>query len=395
MRNFLLILCLAALPAACTLLDDAGGTKSRARTLRTPGERPSRKDPGQGAKTADTVLWCSAVRFPDDYDWQQDSAYGNASFELLLYRDFSPVLALPSGPQACFSPDPDRHHILSGHLYTELITGGDTRIGRDGEELFRFDGREYLVGLLEDGQDLYTLWRPVHGGGFCFRKNGDLLLKRSDGIPYGSLSDPSYAPSGALYRDADDIVFCFRAGHTLQEEIYVVRDGKESALRRIKGRVLDVRIRNRLPCLLQPDSRECSMSEGRIWPGPDGYAVTGRFVEHLRSYSGWMPADGSARARWLCSEEAVLYYCPEACFAVSRDAQGHVCWYSESGNGRSGQPCHFFTPACAFALGGRLWLALSPRDAWLKPQIRIGEQVHTLPLHGYISSLSAEIIPAS
>ena len=173
----------------------------------------------------DTTVYYSAVRFPDGYDWQRDTAYGSVPFELLLYRDFEPALTLPSGPDACFVPDPDRHHLAGGHLYTERMADGQTRIGRDGVELFRFPGREYLVGLLEDGEDLYTLSRPAKGDGFTFRRNGDVLLRQPSGTPFGSLTDPSYGPSGALYRDQEQVCFCYASGKGPQQTFHAVRDG--------------------------------------------------------------------------------------------------------------------------------------------------------------------------
>ena len=160
MRNlaFLSLLALGVLLPGCVLLED-GLTGARRRTdCSREGARPQRPRSGSALPgldaAADTTLWICAVRFPEGYDWQRDTAYGSIPFELVLYKDFAPVLTLPSGPEACFTPDPARHHLLEGHLYTERFQDGQTRIGRDGVELCRFDGREMLAGLLEDGGDL-------------------------------------------------------------------------------------------------------------------------------------------------------------------------------------------------------------------------------------------------
>ena len=160
---WLILLPVSAVLAACVWLDGGPDPDARMRidcergssppsaTAHPPASGP--EDPAP-APPPDTTVWLSAVRFPKDYDWQRDTAYGTAPFELVLYRDFAPELVLSFGPDACFVADPDRHHILSGHLYTERIADGCTRIGRDGRELFRFGQREFLVGLLEDGNDL-------------------------------------------------------------------------------------------------------------------------------------------------------------------------------------------------------------------------------------------------
>ena len=319
----------------------------------------------------DTTVWLSAVRFPKDYDWQRDTAYGTATFELLLYRNFVPVLVLPSGPDACFVADPDRHHILSGHLYTERIDGGQTRIGRDGKELFRFEGREFLSGLLEDGDDLYTLSRSVSGQGFSYRRNGEILLKRNDGVPYGSLDDPSYGPTGALYRTGGQTVFCFRAGNSYSGSHYLVRDGLETRLDEIlpTARVLDLKYRDGHSYVLGPALFRSLLDEGRIWPEGGGYAVTAFLSDGAGGhYSGWM-------------------------FAVSTDRTGIVRWYGPGGSGHSDGPCLFPGPGCAAAAGGFLVLALSPREAHGLPRICRDGRVTELDLHGYVSSVALRINP--
>ena len=62
----------------------------------------------------DTTLYFCAVRFDESYDWQRDTAYGSESFELLLYRDFEPVLSVSSAGSGCVSADFDTHHIIGG-----------------------------------------------------------------------------------------------------------------------------------------------------------------------------------------------------------------------------------------------------------------------------------------
>ena len=399
-----LILPVSAVLAACVWLDggpdpDARmridcerGTSPPSATAHPPAPGPD--DPAP-APPPDTTVWLSAVRFPKDYDWQRDTAYGTAPFELVLYRDFAPELVLPFGPDACFVADPDRHHILSGHLYTERIADGCTRIGRDGRELFRFGQREFLVGLLEDGDDLYTLSRSVSGQGFSFRKNGEVLLSRTDGIPFGRLDDPSYGPTGALYRDGGAPVFCFRMDFPGGTSLYRVQDGRESPLKEsLPGtRVLDLKVRDGRPLVLHPLSSSGGLQDGRIWPEGKAYAVTGRFPDGAGGwFSGVRDAADSAPRR-LCSEDATLYRTAEADFAVSTDAEGTVRWYGPSGSGRSDGPCLFPGPGCAAAAGTLLVLAFTPRQAHALPQIRRGGRVTELDLYGYVSSVAVSLSP--
>jgi len=344
---------------------------------------------------ADTTVYFSAVRFPDGYDWQRDTAYGSVAFELLLYKDFEQVLTLPSGADACFVPDPDRHHLLSGHLYTERMADGETRIGRDGAELFRFPGREYLVGLLEDGEDLYTLSRPAKGPGFSFRKNGAPLLIRTDGAPFGDLSDPSYGATGALYRDQSQVCFCFAAGSATDRSVYAVRDGQEERQAGTDGTVLDAKLSQGAVLLLGATHRDASLREGRIWPEGISFAVTGRFAEGIGAFSGYLDASAWGGPKRLCREEAALYRASRKTFAVSVDGSGTVRWYGPDGEGQEPLPCHFLTPACAAFTDGRPWLALTPRDTEHRPYVRTGTREREVDVNGYVSSLSVTVsLPA-
>ena len=394
---------LAAVLAACVWLDGGPGPDARMRSdceRGTSPNPPSYHPPDSGQDPVptippDTVVWLSAVRFPKDYDWQRDTAYGTAAFELILYRDFQAELILPGGPDACFVADPNRHHILSGQLYTERIADGRTRIGRDGIELFRFDGREFLVGLLEGRDGLYTLSRSVSGQGFSFRKNGELVFGRTDGVPFGSLDDPSYGPTGALYRYGGGTVFCFQAETPAGVYRYQVRDGTESLLKDNlpSTRALDLKLWDGEVLALHPLSFPIGLQDGRIWPEAGGYAVTGRFPDGANGYfSGWLDAAGGTAPQRLCSADASLYHTPEATFAVSTDPEGIVRWYGPS-SGRSEGPCFFPGPGCAAAVGGTLVLALTPRETHGLPQIRRGGRVTELDLYGYISSVAVGLSP--
>ncbi len=401
---WLILLPVSAVLAACVWLDGGPDPDARMRIDCERGSSPpsaTAHPPAPGPEDPapvpppDTTVWLSAVRFPKDYDWQRDTAYGTAPFELVLYRDFAPELVLSFGPDACFVADPDRHHILSGHLYTERIADGCTRIGRDGQELFRFGQREFLVGLLEDGDDLYTLSRSVSGQGFSFRKNGEVLLSRADGIPFGRLDDPSYGPTGALYRDGGAPVFCFRVDFPGGTSLYRVQDSRESPLKEsLPGtRVLDLKVRDGRPLVLHPLSSSGGLQDGRIWPEGEAYAVTGRFPDGAGGwFSGVRDAADSAPRR-LCSEDATLYRTAEADFAVSTDAEGTVRWYGPSGSGRSDGPCLFPGPGCAAAAGTLLVLAFTPRQARALPQIRRGGRVTELDLYGYVSSVAVSLSP--
>ena len=59
--------------------------------------------------------------------------------------------------------------IREGHLYTDNLDGTETVIRRDGEELFRYPGRESLRGFLLVGGKVHTLGQNLDGDGFAYR----------------------------------------------------------------------------------------------------------------------------------------------------------------------------------------------------------------------------------
>ena len=391
------LLLLAAAICGCVSLDGLGGGPHRTDTERDGHPSPDTRTPelpGLSSKP-DTTLYYTAVRFPDSYDWQRDTAYGQTDFELLLCREGTTLLTLPYGPEAPFCADPNRHHILGGHLYTERMLASETLIGRDGVELFRFDGREFLLGLLEDGEDLYTLSRPVSGKGFSYRKNGKILLAHSDATVYGSLTDPSYAPGGALYRSAGQIVFCYWAGYAYNSYHYLVQDGKDIRLDDIlPGRnVLDIKLHDSQTFILYPNFWRRLLYEGRIWPEGSSYSVTGRLSD---GYGGYqyevMDVNSDFLQPTVCREEsAVLYHTPEATCAVANGSDGTVRWYTPDGNYHSEEPCHFFSGACAALAGKRFAIALTPKDIRRPPRILNGSRTLNTGLYGYVSSVALEV----
>jgi len=261
-------------------------------------------------------------------------------------------------------------------------------------ELFRFPGREYLVGLLEDGDDLYTLSRAADGEGFSYRKNGTPLLIHSDGAPFGDLTDPSYGPTGALYRDQEQICFCFSTRDGVDRSHFYVCDGTETWMSELPpgAAVLDLKRRGGRNWALSSPCRGRSLAEGRIWPERADYALTGRFLDEAgRPFSGYLNAGALDEVEFLCPEEAVLYRSGWHTLAVSADAKGIVHWYGPEGNGQEETPCRFPTPGCAALVGREWWLALTPRDTRQRPFVRSGTQVREIDVNGYISRLSVRV----
>ena len=88
-----LLLAAAALDAAGCISGEQWLSTGRSR-----GDCHSRRPPveaGEAPAGSDTSVFLSAVKFGEGYDWRQDSDYGLAEFEVLMYKDFQPYLSIP------------------------------------------------------------------------------------------------------------------------------------------------------------------------------------------------------------------------------------------------------------------------------------------------------------
>ena len=298
----------------------------------------------------DTVLYMTAVEFPEGYDWRRDTSFGEVQGRLVLFRDSVRVLEVPAGPGSTASLDPDLHHFVDGHIYTESCTADGTVIGRDGETLFSYPGRELLCGLLVEGKDVYTLGRSRSGAGFSLRRNGEELFSRPDGgIAAQYSSNPGYL-SGALYRDRGHMYFSYWRPLEEGSEIklwYVVEDGAESRVEVPDGRMYDIRIRDGTPVI------------SLIKSSPLGV------------YSYY---EGSWKDVVAVSKEGrITVYAP--LWPTSHYIGRRMLFLS-------------FRNACLF--GHRLYIAMNPLDGDERPFLwRDGETLYHLDLNGFVTEVSA------
>jgi hypothetical protein len=142
---------------------------------------------------------------------------GASNARLVLYCNDEQVLDEPIGPQYSLNPYPDSHHLIGGRLYSEYVSGGETTILCDAKPLFKYEGHEYLKGLVAKNDSLFTLGCNYAEGCYVMRQNGNPIIKLSGGKVPGGLGEN--AP--ALYEDGGHIYFCFIDGKGLD----LVEDG--------------------------------------------------------------------------------------------------------------------------------------------------------------------------
>ena len=257
---FPLILMLAA--TGCEQLEPgismrrSGDLLSRKERGRTPRSGGVTDSTGAPVVIPPDGLFVTAVAYPEGYDWRRDTARGSVRGRVLLLRlrdgadagpgpgaetspaaepdwgagaspaAFDTILALEAGAGRAVSLDADRHQFTGGHLYTQCITEVGTIHRRDGQTVLISQEKEYLRGILtldhtagnsegtspsgSAGEALYTLSQRLDGeGGFVLRRGWKPLLIRTGGRIHGSLGEPSFGRSGALFADGGEACFFY------------------------------------------------------------------------------------------------------------------------------------------------------------------------------------------
>lgn len=401
--SFLLILWAAALSAlSCQTLDDTM-IEGRHRFEHYSGRAlPARGEDSSGPDCKfDTIIRFSAVNVPAGYDWHRDTACGNAEAELIIYENFLPVLKISAGERFLVSTDPDTHHWLDGNLYTEYTTSSETVIKRNGEELFRYKGREFLKGLLIDGDGLWTLGQNKDEGGFSLRCNGETVLKKSEGVVFGNLN---LDPHGGLYRDCGKNCFCYRTES--DGMFHSVIGDREQSFTPPSEFVNDMLVHNGETWILYSEK-------------PDGqhYFTQGTYTLSMTLPAGYFLSEAhmfveSGRINVLCYVKSgfkdivltwinpgfIEYGVCDALFLFPESGSGDYVLTDEKGttvNVKSKrfsfEPSYLFTRQCFVPLGLTFCFAFNPREGVSGPRIVCDGKEHPVDINGFITGIDVEI----
>ena len=403
MKNSVLVLPLAVLAlAACEKLYIS-------QYYRSEVFPPGNSGGGPAGPEMDTTVLLSAVLVPANYDWRRDSSYGCPSAELLLLENGVKKISIKTGAKTEVSPDPATHHLLGGHLYTEYCGPAETVVKKDGKQLFRYQGREVLLGLLPMGNNLYTLGKDRDGDGFSFRRNGELLLKQASGSVYGDFTNSAFGDNGALYEDEGRCCFCFSMG----DDCFKVVDGvmEREALPGRASQVLCMRVvRSEVYYSMAIGSFASVGGHGNQYVLPSAY--TWKNIDlFLNEGELWLIACGERNGEWftICGPPGGLnatpyvfkgrnnfmYKQPEGFCAVdisggdvsATDAAGMVNYSRDS--------TFFFSRSCAAVAGESFYMALTPRERGLPPIVcRDGEE-EVFRVEGYLTGIEVSISRSS
>ena len=149
------------------------------------------------------ICYTVGVDYPDGYDWRADEEKGSVRCSLVVYADGIPLMKVPVGDEYEISSDPDTHRIIEGCLYTDYSSDSETVIKRNGETLFRYSGREMIIGMAMVDDEIYTLGQARDGEGFAFRINGDVVFEHQKGYLFPHLQMCEDCFSFAFYEPVE------------------------------------------------------------------------------------------------------------------------------------------------------------------------------------------------
>lgn len=312
--------------------------------------RQNGKDSIRTGIPPDTVVLVSGVGFDEGYDWRKDSLYGSASGRIFLLRNGEVVMDIEAGGNSHASTAPDKHHLVGEHLFTEFCDVSGTYIGKDGQELFSYPGRESLRGLVIEGDDVYTLGQGLDGQGLALRRNGETIFASKNGNIAGQmLDDPDY-PSGALYMDSGHMYFCYWRPETSgssRKAWFIVEDCTETQFSTGYEGLLDIRVK-----------------EGQVISEP-------------------LTAKQSIFTRF--TEKCLVIAYQDGTLMIAAPYMKHAEITKES--------FYYFSFRNSSMCGNSLYIALTPFDKGKAPFIWKNGAMYKMDINGFLTGISVSVLP--
>ncbi len=379
-----------------------------------PGDSPGPGEDEPVPVRLDTTVLVTGVEFPEDYDWRRDTARGDVSCKIVLFKNGKRILEVPSGPSTHTCADPDMHRIVGGRLYTEFSSQDKTFLTRDGASLFSFSGRELICGMIVEGSDVWTLGQDRDGRGFTLRKNGKDIIRSESGIIPGRMGNP-LLPTGALYEDKGRKCFAWKTVETVgvakKTDWHLYCDGEVTDLPYDStiSEVFDVRMAGGAVCKAyrlrsSPISFMVAVGdEKHIIIKPAGFSpLNMRLVPEEDGLLAVGEGDDSSGTHGSCiwdlegvrkkeNGEMVTFSISEKGTAsVSCDREGYVeTVRGITRNWSLEKYIKMMTPSCLCTAGESAFVALTPGSG--NPFIfREGEKTEVV-INGYLTSISVSI----
>jgi len=351
--------------------------------------------PYNGQELRDTVFLISAVVFPEDYDWQRDSIFGDVSCSLRIYRNSEIALEIPAGIDARVALSPDYHHIISGSVFTEYADAQGTTVKKDGEVIAEWGEREKLHGLMIKDGVVHTLGLSLPGGELVYRRDGTPVRKIKDGIPVGGFGMDGYGPCGAMYEVEGQVCFVYKNVYGDSQTLTLVKDGKtldQSVLQ--SANILDARVGNLGNALLYTSGGTMSLFVGdslitRIGKRDGLHCVSGQIVDYrdCLSVAGMFRDEKRNYMYGILRGQEFIRIEGTPAYIYCRGQ--NYAWMEQPPGDRP--DCYFFHRNCACLLDDGLAMVLTPKNQESPPFLKYKTRVTEFNLHGYLSGLAVEI----
>ena len=197
MKRKIALFVLAIAVASCGLQELGDVSKEEVEDVWTgPGSSIVNGGTGPVKKS---VWFMTAFDYPEGYDWRSDQQVGEVKCSLVVFANGVPMMKVPVGHEYEVSSDPDMHRMIGSDLYTDYPTDSLTVIKKNGKSLYRYPGREMIVGMYVEGDDVYTLGQSRSSTGFSYRKNGESLIERQNGTLFNTFFKTEQGCAFAFY----------------------------------------------------------------------------------------------------------------------------------------------------------------------------------------------------
>lgn len=351
-----------------------------------------------------SVWYMTGFDYPEDYDWRSDPVAGEVKCSLVVFANGIPMMKVPVGHEYEVSSDPDMHRMVGSDLYTDYSTDSLTVIRKNGQRMFSYPGREMIVGMYVDGEDVYTLGQSRSGKGFTYRRNGELLMGRSNGTLFDTFFKTDAGCAFVFYESV------MSESETL-ERYFICIEGVVSqiAVREDITKVWDVLYKDgrlfyiativgfKQPVLVSEDSmhslvlgKQTVMRTCRFVPSASGVAVD-CVAQHITAgtYTGGFWRDGKIESTFPTGF-LPIYSCAwedGICCILEGVTTGRQKIF-RTGEIYEMPEGYAVMGTCPMAVAdGILYVGLTPSEG-KEPQVWKDGELQPVKLNGYISSIS-------
>lgn len=344
------------------------------------------------------TCWSTAFIYPSGEDWRGKGDCDDCT--LAVYAGLTPVLKVKAGKTHEISSDPEKHRVISGHLYTDFSDGETVVVKKDGKEIFRYAGSEKVIRMLVHDESVHTLCVPYDNQGFCYRVDGQAVLERtsgkifrwlglSDGVVVFFFSHDIKEASGVSerhYMSKDGTVVLVDLGKDV-EKVWDIKliDGQICAVLALTGRD---------ELVLSKGGERTTLKGVRdvltaCFLDSDGLCVNVRYMDVAYGQTSVFWNGERGWSRFYAGRTASAAYMSDNRLSVVYDAADEFSFGTViCGNVNYAVPSVYSVRGLypMVDMGDALYLGLSSDDG---PVVWIDGKIHPLRINGYIARMSS------